>query len=780
MLQKTRNWIRHRSKNAAKSTENSKFEESSIYSDDLDLEFEKLEAPDTKNTDVEKEQAVLDISGDDSPYSEVRAAVRNYDEDIPCNTIRAWAIGLFLVTIVSAFNTIFSMRAPPIVIGPFVALVLAYPMGRGWDLIMPKRTFKTFGHEWSLVPGPFNRKEHVIVVAMVNVGGGTAYSTDILLAQITRYKFDFGWGFAILLTLSAQCLGFGLAGLCRRFLVWPAAMIWPGNLVSTTLLYTLHDRSKVVEANGWSISRQRFFLYVLIGSFCWYWIPGWLFKALSIFAFPTFLAPNSVIVNQLFGGRNGLSLIPITLDWAQVASYLGSPLIPPVQTIANVLFGTFIFGIVTTAAVHYGSNNAWYSAYVPITGYETLDNTGKQYNISRILDEHHRLDVSKYESYSPLFLSTTFVLGYGLAFAAITATIVHVVLYHGKDTWERMKQARNQEDDIHMKLMKKYKDSPEWWYVVLFLIMLAMAFASVLAYDTGLKWWAFIISIILAAAYLIPVGIIQATTGIPISLNVISELIIGYMLPGRPTATMIFKTFSTLTVSRANSFTEDLKLGHYMKIPPRPMFWAQVTAAVWTSILQVVVMYWALGAIEGLCTKDAVNQFTCPNASMFFNASIIWGAIGPERIFGSGRIYSGLMWFFLIGATVPIIFYCLHRRFPKSFFHRVCWPIIFTGLSLPATPLNYFAWGIVGFVFNYHIRKRFFGWWANYNYLLSAGLDVGLALCTFIIFLTLSFTHTKAPNWWGNNVVETTMDFRGTAIQKSVGDFGRFGPSEWH
>ncbi|KAK6527554.1 hypothetical protein TWF694_004537 [Orbilia ellipsospora] len=781
MIRKIRNLTKPQTTDVIGSTEERTSRQDAILSNDSNTTLLKYRNSDTISDDIEKEQAVVVESvEDDSPYEEVRAAVRNYDEDLPCNTIRAWVIGLFLVTIVAAFNTVFSMRAPSISIGSFVALLITYPMGRGWDLIMPKRVFKTFGIEWSLVPGQFNKKEHVIILAMVNVGGGVAYATDIFLAQITRYKFDFGWGFAILLTLSTQCLGFGLAGMCRRFLVWPAAMIWPGTLVESTLFNTLHDQPKDVEANGWKISRQRFLMYALIGSFCWYWVPGWLFQALSIFAIPTFIAPKNVIINQLFGGKNGLSLLPITFDWTQIAGYLGSPLIPPWHTIANTVFGTFIFGIVVTTAVHYGATGSWYTSYLPITGFETFDNTGKHYNISRILDDRHRLDVSKYEAYSPLFMSTTFALGYGLSFAAIVAAIAHVVLYHGKETIHRMKAARNQEDDIHMKLMKKYKDSPEWWYLTLFVVMLAMAFASVLAWDTGLEWWAFLLSIIIAVVCIIPTGIILATTGVGIGLNVISELIIGYMLPGRPIAMMIFKTFSTITVGRGQGFLEDLKLGHYMKVPPRPMFWAQVIAAIWTAILQVAVMYWALGAIDGICTKDAPNQFTCPQASIFFNASIIWGVIGPARMFGPGQLYSGLMWFFLVGATVPVIFYFLNRRFPKSFLSHVCWPIIFNGSTLPATPLNYFAWGIVGFVFNYHIRKRYFAWWAKYNYLLSAGLDIGLAFCTLLIFLTLSLTHTKAPNWWGNTVHQNTMDFKNTAIQKPVPDIGYFGPSTWH
>ncbi|EWC48007.1 hypothetical protein DRE_02586 [Drechslerella stenobrocha 248] len=796
MLRNIRNSIGGRSTDATASgndaigpRESAERQAAQVYSTheyDPNFPSEKLEDLGTAiaNHDLEKEQAIVESTEENSPYLEVRAAVRNYDEEAPCNTIRAWCIGLFLATILSAINMFFSMRAPSITITSIVTQLIAYPIGRGWDLVMPKKKFKTFGREWSFVPGPFNQKEHVIAVVMANAsfGGGAAYSTDILLAQISQYKFDYGWGFGLLLTISTQCLGFGLAGVCRRFLVWPAAMIWPANLVNTSLFYALHDHSKTdpVATNGWRISRYRFFLYILIGSFCWYWVPGWLFQALSVFAFPTFIAPNNVLVNQLFGGWTGVSLIPITFDWTQIAGYIGSPLVPPWHAIGNTVFGTVFFYVLVSIAVHY--SGAWYSAYLPISDSHSYDNTAHQYNVSRILDENHRLDPAKYESYSPLFLSTTFAMSYGLSFAAIAAVIVHTALYHGKEIWYRMKSARTQEDDIHMKLMKKYKDSPDWWYLGFFVIMLAMGFTAALAWNTGLEWWAFIISIVIAAVWLVPVGMIQAVTNIQIGLNVITEFIIGYMTPGRPIAMMMFKTYGYITMSQALNFTQGLKLGHYMKVPPRTLFWAQVTAALWTSVVQVAVMYWALGSIKGICTKAAINHFTCPNATVFFNASIVWGVIGPARMFSPGQIYSGLMWFFLIGAVTPVIFYFLNRRFPKSFLRYVNWPVIFSGSGLipPATPLNYLAWGIVGFVFNHHIRKRFAGWWSSYNYLTSAGLDVGLALCSILIVLTLSMTNAKEPNWWGNNVGKYTMDAEGTAIQKGVPDIGYFGPAEWH
>ena len=60
-------------------------------------------------------------------------------------------------------------------------------------------------------------------------------------------------------------------------------------------------------------------------------------------------------------------------------------------------------------------------------------------------------------------------------------------------------------------------------------------------------------------------------------LNVMSELVIGYIYPGKPLANMTFKIYSTTSMSQALGFLSDFKLGHYMKVPPKSMFIAQVT-----------------------------------------------------------------------------------------------------------------------------------------------------------------------------------------------------------
>lgn len=191
------------------------------------------------------------------------------------------------------------------------------------------------------------------------------------------------------------------------------------------------------------------------------------------------------------------------------------------------------------------------------------------------------------------------------------------------------------------------------------------------------------------------------------------------------------------------------------------------------------MLEWGLANIPDVCTRTQANKFTCPNGRVFFNASIIWGLIGPQRIFSPGSIYSSLLWFWPVGAALPMIIYFAARTFPRSPIRFLNAPIIFGGAGAipPGTPLNYLSWGAIGFVFNRVIRNRYRGWWSRYNYLTSAGLDVGLALCTILIFFALTMTNTQAPVWWGNTVVATTLDASSAAVQSVVADGEIFGPA---
>lgn len=330
-------------------------------------------------------------------------------------------------------------------------------------------------------------------------------------------------------------------------------MIWPTTLINTSLFYGLHDKSKTdpAKTNGWSISRYKYFLIVFVASFCWYWFPGFLAPFLSVFCFACWIRPNNVVVNQLFGGWTGLSLLPITFDWTQISAYAYSPLIPPWHAIANSLIGLVLFFWVTTIGVHY--SGTWYSDYLPISDSQSYDNTANLYNVSKILTPEGTLDLAKYEAYSPLFLSTTFALTYGLSFATISAVIVHTALFHGSELWKRMRSVRTDDEDVHYRMMRKYRDVPQWWYASLFVIMLAISLGVNLGYPTLMHWWAFFISIIIALVWFVPIGMIQGMTSIQIGLNVF-------------TYASSFPTPIIIPQRRFSCFPTTLKETHYHKL----------------------------------------------------------------------------------------------------------------------------------------------------------------------------------------------------------------------
>ena len=57
------------------------------------------------------------ITEDDSPYPEVRAAVANTDDvDMPCATFRAWFVGLIWAIIIPGLDQFFFFRYPSVTI----------------------------------------------------------------------------------------------------------------------------------------------------------------------------------------------------------------------------------------------------------------------------------------------------------------------------------------------------------------------------------------------------------------------------------------------------------------------------------------------------------------------------------------------------------------------------------------------------------------------------------------------------------------------------------------
>ena len=105
----------------------------------------------------------------------------------------------------------------------------------------------------------------------------------------------------------------------------------------------------------------------------------------------------------------------------------------------------------------------------------------------------------------------------------------------------------------------------------------------------------------------------------------------------------------------------------------------------------------AILCLADICNPQQEDKFSCPDTSVFFTASVIWGVIGPKNQFSKGQTYyrtynndqinpiltlpKALMFFFILGAVLPLIVWYLMKRFPSSFLRYVKFVIYFTLLQ---------------------------------------------------------------------------------------------------
>ena len=112
-------------------------------------------------------------------------------------------------------------------------------------------------------------------------------------------------------------------------------------------------------------------------------------------------------------------------------------------------------------------SNVWYSAYLPLVSSQSFDNTGKQYDVSKVINADSTLNVEAYRAYSPLFLPASFAISYGVEFAAFTATLTHTFLYYRKHIMIHVRRSLSEQPDIHARLMSVYKEVPNLWYLMI-------------------------------------------------------------------------------------------------------------------------------------------------------------------------------------------------------------------------------------------------------------------------------------------------------------------------
>lgn len=207
-------------------------------------------------------------------------------------------------------------------------------------------------------------------------------------------------------------------------------------------------------------------------------------------------------------------------------------------------FGGFTLAMI--ASIILWSKNAWNSGYIQLNSPGTFDNKGSSYKVTKIVDKAGRFDSAKYQTYSEPYLSAARLITTMGTFAYTSATLTHTLLYNFNElklgfrgAWFDMRTRFNKirgrhvedderqviaGDDIHFRLMQAYKETPEWWFVAITLISMAVGFICLGVY-TDVSPAVVMIAPIITLIFVIPVGIVTAVSGLEPSLNIVSTLL---------------------------------------------------------------------------------------------------------------------------------------------------------------------------------------------------------------------------------------------------------------
>jgi hypothetical protein len=105
------------------------------------------------------------------------------DPSLPSFSFRVLLLGTLWNVLLATANSIFMFRTNPFGVPSTVATLLSYPMAIFLAKILPTNVFSFGGYKFSLNPGPFSVKEHVLIYIIASSGGGLAYGTDNVVVQ---------------------------------------------------------------------------------------------------------------------------------------------------------------------------------------------------------------------------------------------------------------------------------------------------------------------------------------------------------------------------------------------------------------------------------------------------------------------------------------------------------------------------------------------------------------------------------------------------------------------
>ncbi|CAK5280284.1 unnamed protein product [Mycena citricolor] len=756
---------------------------------DEKVSFDGKDEPITANIDIgevcEDIRAIdMDENGKEKPIESaldwsLRLISLHDDPTLPMWTFRMWFVAIGLSAFGAVLGEIFSFRPQGVYVSQLFLQVASFALGKVLQKIIPGP-----GHDfmkmsdnrfWRFMnPGPFNIKENAAILIMAAAATHGALAINIFAADDLFYHFTPNPAIAVFTLLGSQLLGYGLGGMMRSFLVYPTYCVFP-NVVPTVQMFDVLFRSQdnilqkkrikffwvlfvgISFGNGSPVRHSRKLYCISVGYKLSH--PEYIAPTLTGISIVCLARQNSAWVTRIFGGaagNEGLGLFSICLDW----NYVGSggsaygALFQPLSTQLSLFAGVLICILSFIGAYE---TNSWKAQSFPFLSQLLFYEDGTPYNQTLILNDDYTINSEKLAVQGLPWMATSYAIAKVGGSLSFGATITHMALWNGKQIWAAIKSSRSDGcDDPHYQKMKVYKEVPFWWYAAIFIASLAIGLATNYTAHSQLPWWGFFIAVGFAALFLPIISTLYAILCYVPGTEDVARMLAAGFFPGKPQANMYFTLYAFNSTEQGRSMTRDLKMGQYIKLPPRVTFTMQSLGAVIGAMINYIIMKSIISSHRDILTSvQGTNTWSGAGVQSFNSDAVSW-SLGKQLYSPSGT-YGIIPLSIIIGLVIPIPFYFLHKYFPKAHFDSVITPMI-------CSEIGYLSGGINSSVFTtfllcmfsqYYLRRRHPGFFRKYNFLMSAALDGGTEVMTFVYSFAVGGAGGKTvafPNWALNPV----------------------------
>ncbi|EPT05439.1 hypothetical protein FOMPIDRAFT_1027098 [Fomitopsis schrenkii] len=684
------------------------------------------------------------------------------DDMDPAITFRSLFLGTIWAGLGAAVQQIYQFKPVTVSVSTVFLLLLVYSTGVAWANVLPRGSsvrgtrLARFAPVLDFVnPGEFKIKEHTVATLIASTAAYGSSAVQNFAVQRLYYDTKVEALTAILATFSTACFGYGLVGLLRPLTVYPSEMVYWANLPSVTIFQAMHFDG------GENKGRVKLFWAAFTGMFCYEIIPSYIFPLLngiSVICLATQKVSPSAqnVITNLFGGTDGnegLGFLSISLDWQYITSvYMSLPLTQQ----ANSWIG-YAFCYIIVVAIYY--SNAWNSLSFPMLSTSIFSADGTVYDQAAVFGPGGILNQTALDEVGLPALTGSNAWSQLTANLSIGGLIAHTILFWGPYVVQTFKHAKAKtQPDPHWQVMNRnHKEVPWYWYIALLVLSFFAGLIVVLKGQTTLPWWSYLISLLLGA-FITPFSTtLYARMGNGIATNQLMKMVAGAINPGRPLSNLYFSMWSHDVVSTSIGLAGDLKIGQYLKIPPRAMFITQV----WGTILGAAVNYAVMISIvdaqrDILVSPRGTNVWSGQEVQSLNSAAITWSL--AKELYGPDGPYIWIPLSLLFGMIPTTIQWLISRRWPYIGSVRtdsIILPIIYmysawmtAGTNSPITTSI-----ITGLVSQLWLRRYQPGWYRKYNYVLGGALDGGAQVMIFILSFAVfgaSGTPRPFPTWAGN------------------------------